>query len=98
VASLLTKDPEAAIIILYRAGIAQVVEHLLPKQRVAGSNPVSRSSLNVASRKVSVACPGAAGQPPWGVLLIPANPGSASSPRSRHPRRSAASLSESSSA
>ncbi len=61
VASLLTKDPEAAIIILYRAGIAQVVEHLLPKQRVAGSNPVSRSSLNVASRKVSVACPGAAG-------------------------------------
>ncbi len=28
-----------------RAGVAQLVEHLLPKQRVAGSNPVSRSKL-----------------------------------------------------
>ena len=28
-----------------RAGIAQLVEHLLPKQRVAGSSPVSRSNV-----------------------------------------------------
>jgi hypothetical protein len=27
---------------LARAGVAQLVEHLLPKQKVAGSNPVSR--------------------------------------------------------
>ena len=26
------------------AGVAQLAEHLLPKQRVAGSNPVSRSN------------------------------------------------------
>src|SRR5690606_2596404 len=27
-----------------RAGVAQLAEHLLPKQRVAGSNPVPRST------------------------------------------------------
>ena len=32
------------------AGVAQSAEHLLPKQRVAGSNPVSRStSLAIAA-------------------------------------------------
>ena len=30
---------------LLNAGIAQLVEHQLPKLRVAGSNPVSRSIL-----------------------------------------------------
>jgi hypothetical protein len=28
-----------------KAGVAQLVEHQLPKLRVAGSNPVSRSFL-----------------------------------------------------
>ena len=30
-----------------RAGVAQLVEHLLPKQRVVGSSPISRSSYNL---------------------------------------------------
>ena len=32
-------------LVIGRAGIAQLAEHLLHKQRVAGSNPVSRSIL-----------------------------------------------------
>src|SRR5581483_1830763 len=36
-----------------RAGIAQLVEHQLPKLRVAGSNPVSRSTPNPGSSSAS---------------------------------------------
>lgn len=32
----------------FRAGVAQLVEHKLPKLGVAGSNPVARSSLEDA--------------------------------------------------
>jgi hypothetical protein len=31
--------------LIERAGIAQLVEHQLPKLRVAGSNPVARSIM-----------------------------------------------------
>ena len=31
------------------AGVAQLVEHLLPKQRVVGSNPISRSNLTLSA-------------------------------------------------
>jgi hypothetical protein len=41
---VLTKN--AGVIYLYiRAGIAQLVEHKLPKLGVAGSNPVARSKI-----------------------------------------------------
>ncbi len=33
------------------AGVAQLVEHLLAKEKVAGSNPVSRSTFNNRARK-----------------------------------------------
>jgi hypothetical protein len=33
------------ILVITSAGVAQLVEHQLPKLRVAGSNPVSRSIL-----------------------------------------------------
>ena len=36
---------------LGRAGIAQLVEHLLPKQRVGGSSPLSRSIGKTLQRK-----------------------------------------------
>ncbi len=36
------KRARCATIVSTNAGVAQVVEHLLPKQRVAGSNPVAR--------------------------------------------------------
>ena len=42
------------------AGVAQLAEHLLPKQGVAGSNPVSRSTARIpdnARRSASDLCP-----------------------------------------
>jgi hypothetical protein len=39
---VLTKKP-GVIYLCLRAGIAQLVEHKLPKLGVAGSNPVARS-------------------------------------------------------
>jgi hypothetical protein len=37
-------SPFCATIIVVNAGVAQLVAHLLPKQTVAGSSPVSRSN------------------------------------------------------
>jgi hypothetical protein len=44
-ASRLTKCPSTHYIYLY-AGVTQLVECLLPKQNVTGSNPVTRSTIN----------------------------------------------------
>ena len=44
----------AAIIEPPRAGVAQLAEHLLPKQRVAGSNPVPRSTFTDSLASIGV--------------------------------------------
>ena len=44
----LGRAPEAS-----RAGVAQLAERLLPKQKVAGSNPVSRSSFVSSTYKAT---------------------------------------------